>query len=533
MQRLEAFLVQHLEADDFLSPTHRFDEELVLAYLRLHTGQEVDWPNRLLADFELDPEPRDWGDGEPDTADWDFTGVKLLRLYLDFKNDPALKAAARERVETLLRNFPQPRVRHNRNNDCHAVWPGIHTENHDLILLTIGYFRAYLNREDVTDHEAHLARSLGWRMRFGWLEANSPTYQTRYVEPLAILIDHAPNASIRVGATALLNHLLAERAMFSVQGYLAGPQARTRQRPTEPWKDRMTALLYLWFGEPVPQRHEVSPYREAYWLLRSGFKPDASVATLWAERQEVNTEPRVYRGMRTRRGGEYTEFRYYVSPHVALGSCGWRGLTSRFRYHNTLLAHPRGYPVAVWHDYRPEDVEADPRYGVGEVVQWGEALVTRGKLKFTDSATDEMIDGWRVIHTPWAAAAQYSLPEGWHLLVVIDLRRGGTTIQEALGALVKPQWDDQQAVSWINRKGDILRFDLNLATNQHGVYVNGERVVTPHGKLHDCHELLSWYGTGIVNVRPQTAPECQLTAESLDHVLLRKDTQAARQAAAR
>lgn len=516
---IESSLRAQLDADNFISPTHRFDRELVLAHLLLHEGRELDWANAYLADFELDDQLRDWGDDEPDTPDWNFTGIKLLRLFKDFEKDPILKPEAQHRLITLLSTFPQPRVRHNRDNDRRAVWPGIHTENHDLILLTIGYFRAQLNGEDLKPYEQHLARSLAWRIRFGWLEANSPTYQARYVEPLGVLVDHAPNEAIREGASNALNHILSERAMFSVQSQLAGPQARTRGRPYEPSRDRMLPHLHLWFGWALPADFIAEPYHDAYWLLRSDFTPDPAVVALQAQRQSPQAPTRFYRGMRTRRGGEYTEFRYLFSPHVAMGSQDWRGSTRRHRYHNALLAHPRGEPVAVWAIYQPEDGSGDPRFGANESVQWGAVLIVRGEVDFTEGAADEQIDSWRVIHTPWAATAIHELPNKWKLLVAIDLKREGIDLTHAIKELAPPAWNEPNSIQWISRDGMPIRFDLRTEWKHHDVYLDGVRVHRPHGMLHDSPKLSSWYGTGIIDIVPTKGPSRRLTTEPLNELL--------------
>ncbi|MEM8494270.1 MAG: hypothetical protein AAF663_02640 [Planctomycetota bacterium] len=510
-----------LSEDEFRSPTHRYDRELVLAYLRLHKQIDLDEANQFLASFTLDDQPREWAHGEIDTADWNFSGIKLLRILKDFEDDPALRPPARGRLVEILRDFPQPRVRHNRDNDRRAVWPGIHTENHDLILLTLGYFRAQLRGEDLSAHEQHLARSLSWRMRMGWLEANSPVYQTRYVEPLAVLIDHAPNPAIRAGAENVLNHLLAERAMFSVQGYLAGPQARTRTGPEEPSRDRMLPLLHVWMDALLPADQSVEPYYDAYWLARSGFTPASVIQALRRERTAPLAEPRFYRGMRTRRGGEHTEFRYFLSPHLAIGSMDWRGSTRRHRYHNLLLAHPRGEPEAVWFFHAPEDTPSDPRFGFNESVQWGDALVARGEPGFTDGIEEADLLGWRVIHTPWAAVAIAELPDGWKLAVGLDLKREGLELADAVAELNLPKASAKGDILWTDRSGIPIRFDLRPSGVAHDVYIHKHKQLRIDGMLHNVPELNSWYGTGIVDVSPASHPPLRFTTEPLDQLLLK------------
>ncbi|MEM1099021.1 MAG: hypothetical protein AAGH92_09555 [Planctomycetota bacterium] len=511
--------VQHeLAADDFLSDTHRLDRQLVEAYLALHHGKRTEAANAFLAGLSLDRAPREWKPDEWDTADWNFTGIKALRLWLDFRDDPALSGAASRHLRSFLAEFPQPRTRHNHDNDRRAVWPGIHTENHDLSLLTLGYFRAYLNGEDLASHEAHLARSLMWRMQMGWLEANSPTYQVRYAEPLGLLADHAPDPRIREGAEALLNHILAERVLFLVDGVLVGPQHRTRKRPDQPYKDEMNALTNVWFGSGTADRRR-APTLHGYWLARSGFKPDPAVVALAASRRERDAPPIVYRGVRVRRGGEYTEFRYYVSPNVGLASTDHRGFTRQHRHHYALLARSDGPPSGAWFHFKPPDGPSDPRFGVSDSVQWEDAMLVRGELQQTGDLEELSVAGWRVLATDRAALAVMPLPQNWNFVVALGRVGSGDVLMERVAAIQAPRWSSE-GVEWVSCSGQTIGFVFRPERPFHDVFIDGTRVIRPNGMLHDAPVLKSWYGTGIVDVIPAGGPMARLTAEPLRELLL-------------
>ena len=155
-------------------------------------------------------------------ADSDIYFVRFLKTLLDFQDSPRLSAAARSRLAGALTSWPKQAL------SSVARWPAIHTENHDLMHLTIGLFAEKYRGQDVSNQVHEIKQSLGWRLERGWVEWNSSCYQYHYSNPLIVLADHGPDADLRQAAVDVLNVMLAERALLGVNGYLGGPAFRCR-----------------------------------------------------------------------------------------------------------------------------------------------------------------------------------------------------------------------------------------------------------------------------------------------------------------
>ncbi len=182
-----------------------------LNHARLVLDRDLDKANRYFRSVML-------------TNDRDFMGIRLLKTLLDFRSSEKLQYAARERLESIIANWEMD------HNSRLARWPANWTENHDLMHLTIGLFSRLLRGEDTREQILQLCQSLAWRFERGWVEWNSPRYQTHYLNPLLVLADHAPSQGLRSGAQALANLQFAERALLSVNGYLGGPFFRGYDR---------------------------------------------------------------------------------------------------------------------------------------------------------------------------------------------------------------------------------------------------------------------------------------------------------------
>jgi hypothetical protein len=187
-----------------------------LNHARLLLSRDLDQANRYLASLVL-------------TQDSDICFIRFLKTLLDFRDSRRLSDAAKAHLTGILTSWPQ--------NDLSSVarWPAIHTENHDLMHLTIGLFARQHRGEDLSGHLRETDQSLTWRFQRGWVEWNSPCYQYHYLNPLIVLADHAPSDALRRKAEDLVNVMLAERALLGVNGYLGGrPSAAGRPMPTTP-----------------------------------------------------------------------------------------------------------------------------------------------------------------------------------------------------------------------------------------------------------------------------------------------------------
>jgi hypothetical protein len=154
--------------------------------------------------------------------DNDIYLIRFLRTLLDFRDSPRLSDEAEVRIVGYIKDWP----RNDRSTRAH--WPPAFTENHDLMYLTIGLFAEEYRDGDVEGQIREIKKFIAHRMERGFVEWNSKCYQYHFSNPLIILVDHASDETLRKAAQDLLNIMLAERALLSVNGYLGGPSLRCR-----------------------------------------------------------------------------------------------------------------------------------------------------------------------------------------------------------------------------------------------------------------------------------------------------------------
>ncbi|HJN17105.1 MAG TPA: hypothetical protein QGH10_16485 [Armatimonadota bacterium] len=172
------------------------------------------------------------------TGDPDIYFIRFLNTLLDFQHSPLLSDAAKAHLIGILTAWPRTDL------STMSRWPPIHTENHDLMHLTIVLFAKAFDREDLSEQVRAVDKHLTLRFERGWVEWNSPCYQYHYSNPLIVLAQHAPVEGLRAKAEDLLNVMLAERLVMGVDGYLGGPALRCR---TADGHDSLTArkIAYL------------------------------------------------------------------------------------------------------------------------------------------------------------------------------------------------------------------------------------------------------------------------------------------------
>ena len=183
-----------------------------LNHARLALGESVEAANAYFEAYALDRTPQVWRDGKSDDRDWDFPATNVLRTVLDFGGTKLLSEKAAANLRRIFTEWQVPRVTQNRDNNCVHRYPAIHTENHDIMCLTIGLFGEIFAGRDGAAHVRQLRQSLSCRFRRGWTEWHSHVYQVHYLNPLLILADHAPDATLRRAANELVNVQLAGRS---------------------------------------------------------------------------------------------------------------------------------------------------------------------------------------------------------------------------------------------------------------------------------------------------------------------------------
>ena len=468
----------------------------------------------------------------PMTADTDFMGIRLLKTLLDWGDSGRLADAAKCRLRSIFLDWemePITRV---------ARWKPFHTENHDLMMLTIGMFAEKFRGNDAREHVRQLCRFLAWRFERGWIEWNSPRYQLHFVNPLLVLVDHAPVPHLRRGAEDLLNLMLAERALLSVGGYLGGPFMRGWDRHMVPDVDgsplqrgpsayfdnnRYDAFLptvWLAFGLGEPrfefgQDPQLEPAGDGYGSARDArLNQDEGMffATSRAEvhpriaalATEAATRPcLVYRGMRPSRwvddpawenAPDYNPIYYYNTPHISMGSVQSMGWSIQTRYNNVMFAADPTKNLRI-ELVRP-GVERDRmRHEVhGELVQHENWLLGRGVLVEDGGIRAERVAPWNLYHVGKGLAAHVELDGGYHVLQVSDLDTFGDE-RTFLAALQVPSRDGFE-VRGRSLGGDQLSVDVRSMS----LAVDGRPREPWSDMLHDAPPMRSAYGSGMVEI---------------------------------
>ena len=412
-----------------------------LNHARLELGEDLEKANAWFETFALDQEPRVWGDGVADTADWDFPATQVLRTLLNFADSPRLSDRARERLTRVFTEWDQPRKGQNRDNDRVHRYPAIHTENHDIMCLTIGLFGCVLGGRDASAHVAQLHDSLSMRFRRGWTEWHSPCYQVHYQAPLLILADHAPDPALRRSAEALANVQLAERAALSVGGYLGGPFQRGYDpHHTNDRADGFLPAFWQAFGLP-DEADALKPIGVQF--AASRFIPHPVVAALAA--LPARTPLAHHRGTRdcSRQKRELPRrtICYWNTPHVSMGSLNIVGRAHQARFFNVLFAADPSKSVRTYlHD--PEQTSPwEPRREMGAVVQHEGWLIARGRLVEEGGLSATRVGPFNLYRVGRGLCAHAALAEGLHLFQVGDLDLHADE-QAFLATLSMPRLED-------------------------------------------------------------------------------------------
>ena len=488
-----------------------------LNHARLLLNRELDEANRYFASFVL-------------TRDSDICFIRALRTLLDFRDSSRLEDGARDHLIKLLTSWPVNAL------STVACWPPNHTENHDLMHLTIGMFAEQTRGRDVSAHVREIGKSLAWRLERGWVEWNSPCYQFHYSNPLIVLADHAPSERLRGGATDVLNLMLAERIVLGVRGYLGGPafRCRTADANHSPTARKVaylednrydgftpTVWLALGLGEPrfdfanarveglEPATVEYASANEprlkqdeGMFFACSSVRPHPVIVALAEE--SATWEPIVYSGRRyigwppeslwaTQRWmpGAVT---YYNTPHVSMGSLHSSGYCCQSRYSNVMFAADPSQNLrveVVLPGVSPHKRRHEAR---GRLVQHGNWLLGQGTLFEDGGVTARPVGSWNVYRVGRGLCAHVELPESYHVLQVsdLDIYPGEAAFVEAL-PMPKMEGD---IVSALTTDGDRIEVDVSDMS----IVVNGTPRPHPPSMLHDCRVMRSEHGSGRITI---------------------------------
>ncbi len=464
----------------------------VVNHSRLALGRNVDQANRYFESVRLDPRLLVWKDGMIDTPDWDFPGIMLLKTVLDFGQSDLLSEKAKTHLKAIFTDWKQPRPIANEDNDRVARWPIIHTENHDIMCLTIGLFGAMLAGRDTAAHERELSKSLAWRFERGWVEWQSPCYQVHYLNPLLILARHAPSPTLRKGAADLINLQMAERALLSVNGCLGGPFYRGYDHHiANDLCDGYLPVMWLAFGLSDPWLN----LKEGVAFASDTFEPDPIVSALAAE---AATRPLLqYKGTRHDSSGreDLTPIYYYNTPHVSMGFRNAFGFGHQMRFFNVMFADDPAKSLRTF--MREPELQSawDQRNERGELVQYENWLISRGALVEEGGIKPTKTGKWNLYRVGKGLCAHVELAGDLHVFQVSDL---DTYPDERafISALSVPKKVDNSVRA---KTGGGEKISVNLSDMS--LTVNGQAPQDWSNMLHDCPAMRSEYGSGVIEIK--------------------------------
>jgi hypothetical protein len=177
----------------------------------------------------------------------DFTAMKLCRAWHLFKNTDKLEPATREKIRSFFLTA-----------DFQSKYP---SENHLLLWRTSRYlmagewpdesFKAWgrKGRQLQDEDRAWLDSYIRFRARRGWGEFDSPCYFSPEWECLTGLHDYAPDAELRRLAGMMLDLLLLDMAVDSLNGMYCGAHGRIYTPHALDHSTESTwPLQFLYFG---------------------------------------------------------------------------------------------------------------------------------------------------------------------------------------------------------------------------------------------------------------------------------------------
>jgi hypothetical protein len=472
----------------------------------------------------------------PPGGDNDIYLIRFLRTLLDFRDSPRLSDAAEKHIIRFVETWPTSK----KHLADRAHWPPGFTENHDLMYLTLALFGEQYRGGDGSVQIREIKKFIAHRMERGFVEWNSKCYQYHFSNPLIILVDHAPDLALRKAAQDLLNIMLAERALLSVNGYLGGPSLRCRTADvnhsltarkvaylTDARYDGFlpTVWLALGMGEPrfdfknarvaglEPAGVHIASGNEprlkqdeGMFFACSRFVPHPVVQTLAVEAR--TRKVLVYQGRRFTGwpGDELWKTQkwmpgalyYYNTPHVSMGSVHSDGWIHQCRYNSVIFGADPSQALRVEKIVPGVPPHKRRREARGRVVQHENWLLGQGTLFEDGGAKAERVGKWNVYQVGKGLCAQLALDDDYHVLQVSDLNTFASR-QEFVAALTIPERSGEK-LDAVTMSGDRVSVDL---TNM-SIAINGELRTNPPKMLHDSGPMKSVYGSGRITIATQS-----------------------------
>ena len=240
--------------------------------------EEADNSIRRVSEWFERPHP--WG--RKHNGECDFAAMKMMRLTWLKDLRERLTPGTRESVKRffLTRDFAS----------MHK------SENHMFLFRTSRYlaacampgekFESYgaVGAELIGEDREWLEKFMRYRARFGWGEFDSPCYMQPDFECLLNLYDFAPDEKLRELSGMMLNCMLADMLVDSLEGMYCGAHGRIYSRHAmDHFCENSRQLFCLYFDIIGPS--EV-PDKVMIDVLTSGFRPHPVIETLAGNRKK-------------------------------------------------------------------------------------------------------------------------------------------------------------------------------------------------------------------------------------------------------
>ena len=346
---------------------------------------------------------------EPDGAshDWDFVTTYIIRAYFQFRDSPLLSTKARDNMRSVLA--------------FRAGTPEVaYSENHNVMIVSAGYFGNVITGGDNTENERWLADFLDDKLKYHYWEMNSPEYMGSEYRVLWNLYDFSPSSTLKRKAKAVLDMLLAEHAVIHVAGIRGGPFYRYYgNRIIDQSHDYIYAMSHVYFGTPFDYTWKLD-YKGWGWFPRIfAWYSSYKVPKIILDLAKAKKEPFVFKSRR-----KMMPTYYYVTPHFVLATAQGDFPDKYFESKNT------GARAHVWDvsfDTSPRKVifsgakEDTWLFAESDAVQYKNVLITSfdapiqyyGVTKVTES-------GWTFVQEGKTYVAIKKLSNGRTLLEVRD-----------------------------------------------------------------------------------------------------------------
>jgi hypothetical protein len=491
-----------------------------LNHARLKLGRDVDKANAYFESFT------------PPGGDNDIYLIRFLRTLLDFRDTRQLSDAAERRISGFIKTWPTSK----KELATRAYWPPGFTENHDLMYLTLALFGEQYRGGDGNVQIREIKKFIADRMTWGFVEWNSKCYQYHFSNPLIILVDYAPDHDLRRAASDLLNVMLAERALLSVNGFLAGPALRCRTADVnhsltarkvaylnDARYDGFLPTVWLAFGRGEPRFnfrasrvpglepagvHIASGNEprlkqdEGMFFACSQFLPNPIVQVLADEassRKELVYEGRRFIGWPGDPLWKTQKWRparltYYNTPHVSMGSVHSDGWLHQARYNSVIFGADPSQGLRVEKILADAPPHKRRREARGRVVQHQNLLLGQGTLFEDGGITGTRVGAWNVYQVGKGLCAEFDLGDDYHLLHVSDLDNFAS--REAFVAALTVPERTLETVEALTLSGDRVTVDLRDMS----IKINGMPRPHPPKMLHDCGPMKSEYGSGMITI---------------------------------